>query len=77
MRHEEEKETATDKLANKYGLPGMGNFRNGASGAGTQQNGAGSEFTSTYRSLDLPPEEYEQQLQDYEAEVRNHIKIEQ
>ena len=40
-------------------------------------NGATSEFTSTFHSLDLPPEEYEQQLQDYEAEVRNHIKVEQ
>lgn len=40
-------------------------------------NGATSEFTSTFHSIDLPPEEYETQLQDYEAEVRNHIKVEQ
>ena len=36
-----------------------------------------SEMVSTFRSLDLPPKEYEQQLQQYEAEVRNHIKVEQ
>ena len=39
--------------------------------------GAVSEFTSTFHSIDLPPEEYETQLQEYEAEVRNHIKVEQ
>ena len=42
-----------------------------------QDNGGTSEFTSTFHSIDLPPEEYETQLQDYEAEVRNHIKVEQ
>jgi hypothetical protein len=40
------------------------------------ENGAASEFTSTFQSLDLPPKEYEQQLQQYESEVRNHIKVE-
>ena len=34
-------------------------------------------LSSTFKSLDLPPKEYEQQLQQYEAEVRNHIKTEQ
>lgn len=34
-------------------------------------------MSSTTKSLDLPPKEYEQQLQQYEAEVRNHIKVEQ
>ena len=33
-------------------------------------------LSSTTKSLDLPPKEYEQQLQQYEAEVRNHIKVE-
>lgn len=27
------------------------------------ENGAASDFTSTFQSLDLPPKEYEQQLQ--------------
>jgi hypothetical protein len=27
--------------------------------------------------MDLPPKEYEAELQHYEGEVRNHIKIEQ
>ena len=34
-------------------------------------------LSSTFISIDLPPKEYEQQLQQYEAEVRNHIKVEQ
>ena len=34
-------------------------------------------LSSTFKSIDLPPKEYEQQLQLYEAEVRNHIKVEQ
>jgi hypothetical protein len=34
-------------------------------------------LSSTFKSIDLPPKEYEQQLQQYEAEVRNHIKTEQ
>lgn len=44
--------------------------------AGEGGGGAASEFTSTFQSIDLPPKEYEQQLQQYEAEVRNHIKVE-
>ena len=36
-----------------------------------------SSLSSTFKSLDLPPKEYEQQLQQYEFEVRNHIKVEQ
>jgi hypothetical protein len=55
---------------------GRGNRHHGVGGAGRFDN-ATSEFTSTFHSIDLPPEEYETQLQDYEAEVRNHIKVEQ
>lgn len=33
--------------------------------------------TESLRSMDDPPKDYEQMLQKYEAEVRNHIKIEQ
>lgn len=32
---------------------------------------------SSFVSLDEPPKDYEMMLQKYEAEVRNHIKIEQ
>ena len=32
--------------------------------------------TESLRSLDEPPKDYEQMLVKYEAEVRNHIKIE-
>lgn len=34
-------------------------------------------LSSTFKSIDLPPKEYEQQLQLYEAEVRSHIKVQQ
>lgn len=34
-------------------------------------------LSSTFKSMDLPPKEYEAELQHYEGEVRNHIKIEQ
>lgn len=67
LRLEEEKDSGSGK--NKHGGGHGGRF--------DVNNGATSEFTSTFHSLDLPPEEYEQQLQDYEAEVRNHIKVEQ
>ncbi|CDW89795.1 UNKNOWN [Stylonychia lemnae] len=33
--------------------------------------------SSSVRSIELPPKEYETQLQQYESEVRNHIKCEQ
>ena len=33
--------------------------------------------TESMRSMDEPPKDYEAMLQKYEAEVRNHIKIEQ
>lgn len=36
-----------------------------------------SPLSSTIKSLDNPPSAYEQQLQVYEGEVRNHIKVEQ
>jgi hypothetical protein len=32
--------------------------------------------TESMKSMDEPPKDYEQILQKYEAEVRNHIKIE-
>ena len=66
MKLEDEKETLND---NK---PKLKHDRFGGN-----DNGACSEFTSTFQSIDLPPKEYEQQLQQYEAEVRNHIKVEQ
>ena len=44
-------------------------------GGGDNLNDTG--LSSTFKSIDLPPKEYEQQLQQYEAEVRNHIKVEQ
>ena len=34
-------------------------------------------LSSTFKSIEFPPKEYEQQLQQYEADVRNHIKVEQ
>lgn len=40
------------------------------------QNGQ-TPLSSTTKSLDLPPKEYELLLQQYEGEVRNHIKVEQ
>ena len=50
--------------------------RNGVLGTGRNElNETG--LSSTFKSIDLPPKEYELQLQQYEAEVRNHIKIEQ
>lgn len=41
-----------------------------------KENGQPSETESNV-SADEPPSDYEQMLQKYEAEVRNHIKIEQ
>ena len=49
--------------------------RGGGIGTGRDLNETG--LSSTFKSIDLPPKEYEQQLQQYEAEVRNHIKVEQ
>ena len=37
----------------------------------------GASETESVISQDGPPSDYEQMLQKYEAEVRNHIKIEQ
>ena len=56
--------------------PNSGRNKHHGGGANRFDN-ATSEFTSTFHSIELPPEEYETQLQDYEAEVRNHIKVEQ
>lgn len=67
MKSEDDKEgnnnnkSGGDKNLNRFGMA---------------EGGAQSEFTSTFQSIDLPPKEYEQQLQQYEAEVRNHIKVE-
>ena len=63
MKLEDEKESANDK-------PKLKHDRFGG------EKGAESDFCSTFQSIDLPPKEYEQQLQQYEAEVRNHIKVE-
>lgn len=40
------------------------------------RDGLASDSESV-RSMDEPPKDYETMLQKYEAEVRNHIKIEQ
>ena len=61
MKLDDEKETPNAK---SFGVKRFGD------------NGAASEFTSTFQSIDLPPKEYEQELQHYEAEVRQHIKVE-
>ena len=45
--------------------------------SGNDGNGmAAISDTESTRSLDEPPKDYEVMLQKYEAEVRNHIKIE-
>ena len=48
----------------------------GAKAKKPRDNGQPSETESNV-SADEPPADYEQMLQKYEAEVRNHIKIEQ
>lgn len=48
LRLEEEKEPGADKATKHLG-PGRFDVNNGAT----------SDFTSTFQSLDLPPEEYE------------------
>ena len=67
--------TATNR-ANLRGL-GIDNLplSNMNTNRGGELNDTG--LSSTFKSIDLPPKEYEQQLQQYEAEVRNHIKVEQ
>lgn len=55
---------------NNTGLPLVASHR-GVGG----DNTASSQ--SSFVSLDEPPKDYEMMLQKYEAEVRNHIKIEQ
>lgn len=64
MKNESENDVSKFDRSHKFGL------RDG-------ENGGASDFTSTFQSIDLPPKEYEQQLQQYEGEVRNHIKVEQ
>lgn len=53
--------------------------RKASSISGTSQQNLQQQtpLSSTSKSIELPPKEYEQQLQLYEAEVRNHIKVEQ
>jgi len=65
------------KAENENDMSKEGGIRSHRFGIRDGENGAASEFTSTFQSLDLPPKEYEQQLQQYESEVRNHIKVEQ
>lgn len=65
MKNEDDRETS------KEGARSYRFHQNGENG------GAASEFSSTFQSIDFAPKEYEQQLQLYEAEVRNHIKVEQ
>ena len=64
------------KAENENDMSKEGGIRSHRFGIRDGENEAASEFTSTFQSLDLPPKEYEQQLQQYESEVRNHIKVE-
>ncbi len=57
---------------NNTGLPLVVSHRGAGVGG---DNTASSQ--SSFVSLDEPPKDYEMMLQKYEAEVRNHIKIEQ
>ena len=43
----------------------------------TEGEDLGADETESVLSIDEAPSEYESMLQKYEAEVRNHIKIEQ
>lgn len=45
--------------------------------AGLEAQQVTSSLSSTLKSLEPPPVVYENQLQVYEGEVRNHIKVEQ
>ena len=64
---------------NRANLRGLGIDNLPISNINTNRGGDLNEtgLSSTFKSIDLPPKEYEQQLQQYEAEVRNHIKVEQ
>jgi hypothetical protein len=68
MNHDEDKEKDFFKEGGRSNR--FAKDRDGENG------GAASEFSSTFQSLDFAPKEYETQLQIYEAEVRNHIKVE-
>lgn len=65
--------------ANRAALRGLGIDGLPISNMNTNRGGELNDtgLSSTFKSIDLPPKEYEQQLQQYEAEVRNHIKVEQ
>lgn len=56
--------------SNSNAIPGLDNLN-----TGRENNLNDTGLSSTFKSIDLPPKEYEQQLQQYEAEVRNHIKV--
>lgn len=64
---------------NRANLRGLGIDNLPISNINTNRGGDLNDtgLSSTFKSIDLPPKEYEQQLQQYEAEVRNHIKVEQ
>ncbi len=51
------------KAENENDMSKEGGIRSHRFGIRDGENGAASEFTSTFQSLDLPPKEYEQQLQ--------------
>lgn len=72
-------ENADNKNAASSAINGLDNltYSNLNSVRGGQDKLNDTGLSSTFKSIDLPPKEYEQQLQQYEAEVRNHIKVEQ
>jgi DNA-binding transcriptional MerR regulator len=59
--------------SNSNAMHGLDNLNSGRAENNLNDTG----LSSTFKSIDLPPKEYEQQLQQYEAEVRNHIKVQQ
>ena len=75
----EDKKDKDANGTNRANLRGLGIDNLPISNINTNRGGDLNEtgLSSTFKSIDLPPKEYEQQLQQYEAEVRNHIKVEQ
>jgi hypothetical protein len=51
------------KAENEHDMSKEGGIKSHRFGLRDGENGAASDFTSTFQSLDLPPKEYEQQLQ--------------
>ena len=72
MKMEEQEGDGQSKsnAAKKGGVRGLKKSGNDGNGM------AAISDTESTRSLDEPPKDYEVMLQKYEAEVRNHIKIE-